>query len=94
MSRVNTYADPLSVPLSSSPYAPITIVSPSIEILGPNMSLAAPSSAVSLARCEYSTDVCVSLRRALTGATSESGSAASVPGATINASTPKKQQSK
>mmetsp|Transcript_9717 Transcript_9717/g.39788 ORF Transcript_9717/g.39788 Transcript_9717/m.39788 type:complete len:81 (+) Transcript_9717:272-514(+) len=58
------------------------------------MSLAAPSAAVSLARCKYSTDVCVSLRRPLMGARSESGSAASVPGATINASTPKKQQSK
>ena len=88
VSRVNTYADPLSDPLSSSSLAPITIVSPSIEILKPNMSLAAPSSAVSLARCKYSTDVCVSLRRLLTGARSESGPVATakiVPGATINA---------
>ena len=35
MSRVNTYADPLLSPLSSSQCAPITIVSPSIETLSP-----------------------------------------------------------
>ena len=33
VSRVNTYADPLFNPLSSSFHAPITIVSPSIETL-------------------------------------------------------------
>ena len=54
MSRVNTYADPLLSPLtsSSSLCAPTTIVSPSIETLTPNWSSAAPSSAVSLARSE------------------------------------------
>ena len=35
VSRVNTYADPLLDPLSSSPFAPITIVSPSIDTLQP-----------------------------------------------------------
>ena len=33
VSRVYTYADPLLLPLSSSTYAPITTVSPSIETL-------------------------------------------------------------
>ena len=33
VSRVNTYADPLLDPLSSSFHAPITTVSPSIETL-------------------------------------------------------------
>ena len=51
VSRVNTYADPLLDPLSSSPSAPITIVSPSIDTLTPNQSLAAPSLAVSFASC-------------------------------------------
>ena len=51
VSRLNTYADPLSDPLSSSTYAPITIVLPSIDTLSPKRSLAAPSSAVSLASC-------------------------------------------
>ena len=44
--NVNTYADPLLDPLSSSKYAPITIVSPSIDTLKPNLSSAAPSFAV------------------------------------------------
>ena len=44
----NTYADPVT---ASSPNAPITIVSPSIETLMPNTSSAAPSPAVSLATC-------------------------------------------
>ena len=35
VSRVNTYADPLSDPLSSSFHAPITSVSPSIDTLRP-----------------------------------------------------------
>ena len=51
MSRVNTYADPLLSPLSSSLFAPITIVSPSIDTIKPNLSVSAPSSAVSLATC-------------------------------------------
>ena len=51
MARMNTYADPLLSPLSSSWVAPITIVSPSIDTLLPNQSSAAPSSAVSLATC-------------------------------------------
>ena len=34
-SRVKTYADPLLDPLSSSRYAPITTVSPSIDTLMP-----------------------------------------------------------
>ena len=51
VARANTYADPLLVPLSSSRFAPITIVSPSIDTLLPNQSSAAPSSAVSLATC-------------------------------------------
>ena len=46
--RLNTYADPLEVPLSSSLFAPITIVSPSIDTLQPKKSNAAPSPAVSL----------------------------------------------
>ena len=33
VSRANTYADPLPDPSSSSPYAPITTVSPSIDTL-------------------------------------------------------------
>ena len=85
----NTYADPV---YASSPNATTTIVSPSIETLQPNRSYAAPSSAVSLARCRYSTPpsfvVCVSLRKPLTGTRSESGAAATakiVPGATTNA---------
>ena len=49
MARANTYADPLLVPLSSSRFAPITIVSPSMDTLTPNSSDDAPSSAVSLA---------------------------------------------
>ena len=44
----NTYADPVN---ASSPNAPITTVSPSIETLMPNKSSAAPSPAVSLATC-------------------------------------------
>ena len=51
VSRVNTYADPLPVPLSSFPCAPITSVLPSIETLMPNQSFAAPSSASSFVRC-------------------------------------------
>ena len=92
MSRVNTYADPLLVPLALSNLAPITIVSPSIDTLQPNRSSAAPSPAVSLVRCRYLTPpsfvVCASLRRLLTGARSDSGPVATakiVPGATTNA---------
>ena len=48
VSRVNTYADPLLAG-SSSRFAPITIVSPSIDTLTPNSADDAPSSAVSLA---------------------------------------------
>ena len=51
MSRLNTYTDPLSVPLSSSLTAPITIVSPSFDTLPANWSPATPSFAVSLATC-------------------------------------------
>ena len=56
MSRVNTYADPMlsyaDPMLSSSAHAPITIVSPSIETLEPNLSSAAPLvPAVSLSTC-------------------------------------------
>ena len=36
VARMNTYADPLLSPLSSSRFAPITIVSPSIDTLLPN----------------------------------------------------------
>ena len=92
MSRVNTYADPLLDPFSSFLLAAITIVSPSIDTLWPNWSPSAPSSAVSLVRCRYSTlpsfVVCASLRRLLTGARSDSGPVATakiVPGATTNA---------
>ena len=48
---MNTYADPLLVPSSSSEYAPITIVSPSIDTLVPNRSPPVPSPAVSLVTC-------------------------------------------
>ena len=53
VSRVNTYADPLLDPLtgSSSPFAPATIVSPSIDTLLPNSSSSAASFAVSFVRC-------------------------------------------
>ena len=49
VSRVNTYADPLLPPLSSSYFAPITIVSPSIVTLEPNQSIPTPSLAFSFA---------------------------------------------
>ena len=50
VSRVKTYADPELDPLSSSPLAPMTTVSPSIDT-PPKLSFAAASSAVSLATC-------------------------------------------
>ena len=52
--RLNTYADPLPGPLSSSNRAPITTVSPSIDTLLPKLSPSAPSAAVSLAFCVQS----------------------------------------
>jgi hypothetical protein len=47
------YADPLSVPLSSSPQAPTATVSPLIATLVPKRPSAAPSPATSLARCVH-----------------------------------------
>ena len=47
--RVKTYAEPDSMPLSSSRHAPMTAVSPLMETERPKLSSAAPSSARSLA---------------------------------------------